>query len=69
MQIVSLGDSLHEMSKSILWKIYIKKNINLSSAEFAYLLSIFQRKYKAVHFIYIASQAEGFTQNTKSYFL
>ena len=32
MQIVSLGDNLHEMSKPIFW-IFFLNNINLSSAE------------------------------------
>ena len=35
MQIISLGDNLHESSKPIFWQKWEKKNINLSSAELA----------------------------------
>ena len=35
MQIVSLGDNLHEISKPIFWEKLRKNIINLYSAEFA----------------------------------
>ena len=37
MQIVSLGDNLHEMSKPIFWEKFLKI-WNLSSAEFAQIV-------------------------------
>ena len=48
MQIVSFGDNLHEMSKSIIWKKEEKKNknmINLLSAEYALRVITMQQIY------------------------
>ena len=36
MQIVSIGDSLHEMSDPVFWEKNKKNIINFSSAEFAH---------------------------------
>ena len=38
MQIVSLGDNLHEMSKPIFWKNNKKENFRMSSAEILFAM-------------------------------
>ena len=48
MHIVSLGDNLHEMSNPILWENK-KKNINMSSAEFAHSVVKVKEVVKIYH--------------------